>query len=69
MTFNNFYKSIATTTSLLLAISFTTPTYSEEAAAPLTDESAQEIFEQALEERDSGKIYSSIEKFEYILSR
>ena len=35
----------------------------------LSDEHAQEIFDMAMEERDSGKIYDAIEKFEYILSR
>lgn len=36
---------------------------------PLTDDHAQNIFETAMEERDEGKIYDAIEKFEYILSR
>ncbi len=35
----------------------------------MTDAHAQKIFEQAIEERDSGKVYDAIEKFEYILSR
>ncbi len=35
----------------------------------LTDENAQVIFDLAMAERDSGKIYSAIEQFEYILSR
>lgn len=35
----------------------------------LTDEHAQAIFDLAMEERDSGKVYDSIQKFEYILSR
>ncbi len=44
------------------------------AAAPLSedeisDDHAQKIFEQAMDERDSGKIYDAIEKFEYILNR
>jgi tetratricopeptide (TPR) repeat protein len=37
--------------------------------AALTTEDAQSLFEQAIEERDTGKVYNSIEKFEYILSR
>lgn len=35
----------------------------------LTDEEAQAMFEAALQERDSGKVFSAIERFEYILSR
>ena len=35
----------------------------------MTDEHAQKIFEAAMEERDSGKVFDAIEKFEYILSR
>ena len=35
----------------------------------LTDEDAQVIFDRAMAERDSGKIYTAIERFEYILSR
>ncbi len=35
----------------------------------LSDPTAQKIFDLAMEERDSGKIYDAIEKFEYILSR
>ncbi len=35
----------------------------------LTDEHAQEIFDLAMKERDSGKVYDSIQKFEYILNR
>jgi len=35
----------------------------------MTDERAQKIFELAMQERDSGKVYDAIEKFEYILSR
>ena len=35
----------------------------------LTDDDAQLIFDLAMAERDSGKIYDAIERFEYILSR
>ena len=35
----------------------------------LSDDHAQKIFEMAMEERDTGKIFDAIEKFEYILSR
>ena len=63
------------TTSLVLAL-FTTmlislPVFAEEttASTPMTDAKAQEIFDLAMEERDSGKVYDAIEKFEYILSR
>jgi tetratricopeptide (TPR) repeat protein len=35
----------------------------------MTDAEAQRIFELAMQDRDSGKVFSAIEKFEYILSR
>ncbi len=35
----------------------------------LTDSQAQQIFDLAMKERDSGKVFDAIEKFEYILSR
>ena len=35
----------------------------------LADSQAQEIFDLAMQERDSGEVFSAIEKFEYILSR
>jgi tetratricopeptide (TPR) repeat protein len=35
----------------------------------LSTDEAEALFEQAMAERDTGKIYNSIEKFEYILSR
>jgi len=35
----------------------------------MSDEQAQKIFDLAMKERDSGKIYDAIEKFEYILTR
>lgn len=38
-------------------------------AETMTDKHAQAIFDTAMEERDDGKIYDAIEKFEYILSR
>ena len=63
------------TTSLILAL-FTTvlisfPTLAEEVTTsePMTDAHAQKIFDLAMEERDSGKVYDAIEKFEYLLSR
>ena len=63
------------TSSLILAL-FTTalisfPALAEEVATsePMTDAHAQKIFDLAMEERDSGKVYDAIEKFEYILSR
>jgi len=55
---------------LLLALASGFPAFSVELTqTPLTDEEAQAIFDQALQERDSGKIYTAIEKFENILSR
>ncbi|VAW52794.1 hypothetical protein MNBD_GAMMA06-1112 [hydrothermal vent metagenome] len=40
-----------------------------EANEPMSDDKAQKIFNLAMTERDSGKVYDAIEKFEYILSR
>ena len=74
------YINLKISPSLILilfsALLFTFPVLAEEdtseKAQPdetMTDEHAQKIFDLAMEERDSGKIYDSIEKFEYILSR
>ena len=38
-------------------------------ANQLDDNQAQAIFDAAMQERDSGEVFSAIEKFEYILSR
>ncbi len=55
---------------LLLLVSFS-PVHAELTATKneLSDDSAQDIFDLAIEDRDSGKVYNAIEKFEYILSR
>ena len=55
---------------LLLLVSFS-PVHADLTATndQLSDDSAQDIFDLAIEERDSGKVYNAIEKFEYILSR
>ena len=55
---------------LLLFASFS-PVHAELTATKneLSDDSAQDIFDLAIEDRDSGKVYNAIEKFEYILSR
>ena len=56
--------------TLLLTLTFLTPAFSAEISdKPLTDEDTEALFEQAMQERDSGKVYSAIEKFEYILNR
>jgi tetratricopeptide (TPR) repeat protein len=66
--------------TLLISLLFTFPAFADEmsAKAPasetrvdeaMTDTHAQQIFELAMEERDSGKVYDAIEKFEYILTR
>lgn len=56
--------------ALLTTLFFLTPAFSEETTdLPLADEEAQALFEKAMQERDSGKVYSAIEKFEYILSQ
>ena len=61
--------------TLFLTLSSLNPALAEEALAAealdeeMTDKHADTIFDIAMEERDSGKIYDAIEKFEYILSR
>ena len=59
------------TLSFLLLLIFFSPAHAELMPAndELSDDSAQDLFTLALEERDSGKVYNAIEKFEYILSR
>ena len=56
---------------LVLVPVLSSPVHAELAATndELSDDSAQIIFDLAIEERDSGKVYNAIEKFEYILSR
>jgi tetratricopeptide (TPR) repeat protein len=57
--------------SFILLLASLTPAMAEVPLPeePLTDEHAQKIFDLAMEERDDGKVYDAIEKFEYILSR
>jgi tetratricopeptide (TPR) repeat protein len=57
--------------ALLLASLCLNPVFADESKADeiMTDEHAEKIFEAAMEERDSGKVFDAIEKFEYILSR
>jgi tetratricopeptide (TPR) repeat protein len=56
--------------TLLIALILTLPLVNPVLADDtLTDAHAQKIFELAMEDRDSGKIYDAIEKFEYILTR
>jgi tetratricopeptide (TPR) repeat protein len=64
-------SSIVLITTLLSASLFSNTVFADEKATDetMTDEQAQEIFERAMEERDSGKVYDAIEKFQYILSR
>jgi tetratricopeptide (TPR) repeat protein len=59
------------TLPFLLMLLFFSPAHAElmPANEELSDDSAQDLFTLALEERDNGKIYNAIEKFEYILSR
>ncbi len=59
------------TLCFLLVLVFSSPVHAELTATndELSDDSAQNIFDLAIEERDSGKVYNAIEKFEYILSR
>jgi tetratricopeptide (TPR) repeat protein len=53
--------------SFILTLASLNPAIAEE--EDMTDEHAQKIFDMAMEERDDGKVYDAIEKFEYILSR
>ena len=61
--------------TIFLTLSGLTPALAEEALdaesldEEMTDMHADTIFDSAMKERDSGKIYDAIEKFEYILSR
>ena len=59
------------TLSFLLVFVFFNPVHADLVATndELSDDAAQDIFDRAMEERDSGKVYNAIEKFEYILSR
>ncbi len=52
--------------TICLALSVFSPALADET---MTDDHAQILFYLAMEERDSGKVYDAIEKFEYILSR
>jgi len=74
------YINLKITSSFILALSInlliTLPATADEARTnpldikeTMSDEQAQKIFELAMKERDSGKIYDAIEKFEYILTR
>ncbi len=74
------YINLKISISLILTLSastlFTLPAFADEttdskvsAREVMSDEHAQKVFELAMKERDSGKIYDAIEKFEYILSR
>ncbi len=59
-------KTKFTLLAFLLTLSFLTPALSDVVSdKPLADEDAQALFEKAMQERDSGKVYSAIEKFEY----
>ena len=56
--------------TIFLALSSLNPALAEEVIdEEMTDKHAQTVFDIAMQERDSGKIYDAIEKFEYILSR
>ena len=56
--------------TIFLTLSSLNPVLAEEALdEEMTDKHAQKIFDSAMQERDSGKVYDAIEKFEYILSR
>ncbi len=65
---------------LLLSISSHTATAADEnkaaaahidssTIAEMSDAEVQQLFEQAMQERDTGEVFSAIQKFEYILSR
>jgi tetratricopeptide (TPR) repeat protein len=61
----------ATVITLLFALVCLNPVFADSGKTDeiMTDEHAEKIFEAAMEERDSGKVFDAIEKFEYILSR
>lgn len=60
-------------TSLISVLLYATSVSAEVTASDdeqaLSDSHAQSIFDSAMEERDSGKVFDSIQKFEYILNR
>lgn len=62
---------LSSPTFLLTLALFTSQVHAVEApdTTALSDEHAQVIFDLAMEERDSGKVFDAIEKFEYILTR
>ena len=64
-------SSTATVIALLFASVCLNPVFADEGKTDviMTDEHAEKIFGAAMEERDSGKVFDAIEKFEYILSR
>ena len=64
-------KHLRLTLPFLLLLLFLSTAHADLTAenVELSDDSAQDLFTLALEERDSGKVYNAIEKFEYILSR
>ncbi len=56
--------------ALLLIAQISTPLAASESPsnAELSDENAELIFDLAMQQRDSGKVYDAIEQFEYILN-
>lgn len=68
-------KYIYNPSSFIFIVTFTLSLFNIAIADETTTDTAlstgeaEALFEQAMEERDTGKIYNSIEKFEYILSR
>ncbi len=68
---NKNHKPVSLLALLLSLTCYTNIAYAAETPAntELSDEDAQLLFELAMEQRDSGKIYTAIEKFEDILNR
>lgn len=71
MKFINLKNPAPISAILLSTLLFSFPIHAEETNQDdtITDDHAQKIFDLAMEERDSGKVYDAIEKFQYILSR
>lgn len=70
MNYINLRTSKTFLSTLLVSLLLTFPVLAEDAVKQsISDQHAQKIFLAAMEERDSGKVFNAIEKFEYLLTR
>ena len=71
---NTAFSTAFILSGLLATAIYSTPSLAEATAdiqseQPLTDEQAEELFNKAMQDRDSGRVFDAIETFEFILSR